>query len=74
MLYKSENPHGGGVYGRTIKLDFSVNTNPLGTPPAAIRAVVESAGLLCQYPDPGCGALVSALAERVCCAAAARRS
>lgn len=64
MLYKSENPHGGGVYGRTIKLDFSVNTNPLGTPPAAIRAVVESAGLLCQYPDPGCGALVSALAER----------
>ena len=64
MLYKSENPHGGGVYGRTIKLDFSVNTNPLGTPPAAIRAVVESAGLLCQYPDPNCGALVSALAER----------
>lgn len=64
MLYKSENPHGGGVYGRKIKLDFSVNTNPLGTPPAAIRAVVESTERLCQYPDPHCGALVSALAER----------
>ena len=63
MLYKSENPHGGGVYGRAVDLDFSVNTNPLGTPPAVVRAVEESARLLCRYPDPHCRALVPALSE-----------
>lgn len=63
MLYQTKNPHGGDREGRTIKLDFSVNTNPLGPPEAVRRAVVESAGNLDQYPDPCCGALVRALSE-----------
>lgn len=63
MLYQTKNPHGGDREGRTIKLDFSVNTNPLGPPEAVRRAVVESAGALDQYPDPRCRALVRALAE-----------
>ena len=62
MLYQASNPHGGGLYGRTVTLDFSVNTHPLGTPPSVVRAVEASAGRLCQYPDPCCRDLTAALA------------
>ena len=48
MLYQTQNPHGGDLYGRPVELDFSVNTNPLGTPPAAAEAVRDAAGALCQ--------------------------
>lgn len=61
MLYQSINPHGGDLYGYEIKLDFSVNTNPLGTPASVVRAVMESADQLCQYPDPRCRELTAAL-------------
>lgn len=63
MLYQTENPHGGDLYGRTVFLDFSANTNPLGTPPAVRQAVIDAAELLNQYPDPYCRALVAALAD-----------
>ena len=63
MLYQTENPHGGDLYGRPVSLDFSANTNPLGTPPAVRQAVVEASRLLNQYPDPYCRALVAALAD-----------
>lgn len=62
MLYQTSNPHGGDLYGRAVKLDFSVNTNPLGTPPAVVRAVEASARDLCRYPDPCCRELTAALA------------
>ena len=62
MLYQTSNPHGGDLYGRTVKLDFSVNTNPLGTPLSVVRAVEASARNLCQYPDPCCRELTAALA------------
>lgn len=62
MLYQAPNPHGGGLYGHAVTLDFSVNTNPLGTPPSVIRAVEASAKRLCQYPDPCCRELTAALA------------
>lgn len=61
MLYQTPNPHGGDLYGRTIELDFSVNTNPLGTPPAVVQAVEKTAKFLCQYPDPSCRELIAAL-------------
>ena len=61
MLYQTSNPHGGDLYGRTVKLDLSVNTNPLGTPPSVVRAVEASARSLCQYPDPCCRELTAAL-------------
>lgn len=64
MLYQCANPHGGDLYGRTVELDFSVNTNPLGTPPAVVRAVERTAGELCRYPDPCCRELTAALAAR----------
>ncbi|MGN1003981.1 MAG: pyridoxal phosphate-dependent aminotransferase [Oscillospiraceae bacterium] len=63
MLYQTKNPHGGDLYARKVKLDFSANTNPLGTPESVRRAVVESAEKLNQYPDPYCRELVAALSE-----------
>lgn len=63
MLYQTENPHGGDLYGRPVLLDFSANTNPLGTPPAVRQAVVESSQFLNQYPDPYCRKLVAALSD-----------
>lgn len=67
MLYRTENPHGGDVYGGDIRLDFSANTNPLGTPPGVIAAVCGCAQQLHRYPDPYCRELVAAIAafERV---------
>ena len=62
MLYERENPHGGDIYRQPVRLDFSVNTNPLGPPPGVIRAVESSAQLLDRYPDPCCRELVGALA------------
>ena len=61
MLYQTSNPHGGDLHGKNIKIDFSVNTNPLGTPPSVIRSVEGSARRLCQYPDPECRELAAAI-------------
>lgn len=63
MLYQTQNPHGGDLYSQPIKLDFSANTNPLGTPEAVRRAVIESTQMLNQYPDPYCRGLVDAIAR-----------
>lgn len=63
MLYQTQNPHGGDIYGGDIRLDFSANTNPLGTPPAVIEAVQDCLSQLHRYPDPYCRALVQAIAE-----------
>ena len=37
MLYNTQNPHGGDVYGAAVTLDFSSNVHPLGTPRSAPR-------------------------------------
>lgn len=63
MLYQTKNPHGGDVYGEEILLDFSANTNPLGTPPGVLATVEESLAQLHRYPDPYCRRLVRAIAE-----------
>lgn len=63
MLYQTVNPHGGDLYGRPVVLDFSANTNPLGTPDAVRRAVIDAVSRLDRYPDPYCRALVQAIAR-----------
>lgn len=55
--------HGGDIYGGGIKLDFSVNTNPLGMPPAVKSALAEHAEDFARYPDPRCNKLRQALAK-----------
>ena len=62
MLYNTSNPHGGDLYSRPIRLDFSANINPFGTPQAVKDAVARSAELLLHYPDPYCRELVEAIA------------
>ena len=62
MLYNGKNPHGGDIYGQKIILDFSANTNPLGTPEGVKRAIRDSLETLDRYPDPFCRRLGEALA------------
>ena len=63
MLYQQmENQHGGDVYGGGITLDFSANTNPLGTPPGVLEAVCRALPQLHRYSDPYCRRLVQAIA------------
>ena len=64
MLYQTENQHGGDVYGGGITLDFSANTNPLGTPPGVLEAVRRGLTQLHRYPDPYCRQLVQAISSR----------
>lgn len=59
--------HGGRLAfdprGRQNLLDFSVNTTPLGIPPAVLRAIRRSAVLASEYPDPESSELLSALSK-----------
>ena len=55
--------HGGDVYLNTIRLDFSVNLNPAGTPDPVLQAARDSMELIRNYPDPEQRALRTALAE-----------
>lgn len=43
--------HGGDIYNNHVKLDFSVNTNPLGVPERVKMAMHEAVGHSDQYPD-----------------------
>ena len=63
MLYNTVNPHGGDIYAGHVELDFSANTNPLGTPESVKAAVSSCLDGLSHYPDPYCRKLVSAVAE-----------
>ena len=55
--------HGGDIYGNPqVRLDFSVNTNPLGMPPGARAALIAHIDKFMRYPDPQCRALRAAIA------------
>lgn len=58
--------HGGDIYGgESIKLDFSVNVNPLGMPPKASEALAAAIPAFSRYPDPQCRLLRRALGEKL---------
>ena len=65
MLYETQNPHGGDVYGMELRLDFSSNVNPLGPPPSVISAMQRAPA---QLPH------TKACRSAAFCAARARRS
>ena len=58
--------HGGNIYDKDIRIDFSVNVNPFGMPEAvkgaAIRGVEESF----RYPDPEQRKLRQAISAAFC--------
>ena len=62
MLYQTKNPHGGDIYGAPIDLDYSANTNPLGTPKGVQNAIIAALPDVHHYPDPYCRKLVAAIA------------
>lgn len=54
----TEYRHGGDVYGnRNVKLDFSININPLGMPDFIKEAAIEGVLSGSRYPDSRCGKL-----------------
>ncbi|MDY2629173.1 MAG: threonine-phosphate decarboxylase [Lachnospiraceae bacterium] len=55
--------HGGEIYERHYRLDYSVNVNCMGTPPSVIEAAAKGAALSAQYPDVNCRELRTALAS-----------
>ena len=63
MLYQTNNPHGGDIYGEEILLDFSANTNPFGTPKGVLDAVHSALPEMHRYPDPYCRKLTKAIAD-----------
>ena len=49
--------HGGDIYRNKVKLDFSVNVNPLGIPARVAEAMSQAVGLCSHYPDIRAAAL-----------------
>jgi len=64
MIIGKNYVHGGDIYTNDVWLDFSANVNPFGTPEAVKAAVREAAEHMDIYPDPYCGRLRAALAEK----------
>lgn len=56
--------HGGDIYRNTVKLDFSVNLNPLGMPGNVRLAIEQSTDLAGHYPDPEYRALREKFGKR----------
>ena len=44
--------HGGDVYRNEVRIDFSVNLNPLGVPDEIIEAAKKGLSEVTRYPDP----------------------
>ncbi len=55
--------HGGDIYGRDIKLDFSANLNPLGMPESVKKAASAAVASSDKYPDPYCRELTKKLSD-----------
>lgn len=55
--------HGGDVYKYKNCIDFSANTNPLGTPESVKQAIRDCLDHICDYPQVGCDELKTAIAE-----------
>ena len=62
MLYDTKNPHGGDIYAGNVRLDFSANTHPFGTPESVLAAITRALPEVHRYPDPYCRALRAAIA------------
>lgn len=55
--------HGGDIYRNRVKLDFSVNINPLGIPEGVRTALQEAVNCCMQYPDPEAQKLKAAVSQ-----------
>ena len=62
---KNKAIHGGDIYRNQIRLDFSVNVNPLGMPDEVEAALHEAINSVQEYPDMEALALTESLAEKL---------
>ena len=62
MLINEKSPHGGDIYTNRVRLDFSANLNPAGTPETVVDALKKAAEDCAAYPDPYCTALRGGIA------------
>ena len=56
--------HGGDIYDKDIRLDFSVNINPLGMPESVLQAAMRGVAHSTQYPDVRNSRLRALFSER----------
>ncbi len=63
MYYNMKNPHGGDIYGKEIRFDFSANVNPFGAPASVLKAAEDALREMEKYPDPYCRELVKGIAD-----------
>ncbi len=63
-MHRDFDMHGGDIYSHKIKLDFSINVNPLGLPFRAKIAYFRAFKKISNYPDQKCSALSSALSKK----------
>ncbi len=57
--------HGGDIYRNQVRLDFSVNVNPLGMPDGVEEALHEAVSGVQEYPDMEVLALKESLAKKL---------
>ncbi len=62
---KNKAIHGGDIYRNQVRLDFSVNVNPLGMPDGVEAALHEAVSSVQEYPDMEALALKESLAEKL---------
>ena len=62
---KNKAIHGGDIYRNQVRLDFSVNVNPLGMPDGVEVALHEAVSSVQEYPDMEASALKESLAEKL---------
>ena len=55
--------HGGDIYSRNIRLDFSANINPFGMPEGVKNAAIQGVEQSIHYPDVSCDRLKTAISE-----------
>lgn len=55
--------HGGDIYSRNIRLDFSTNINPFGMPEGVKKAAIEGVEHSIHYPDVSCDRLKTAISD-----------
>lgn len=62
-LMKMKGLHGGDIYRNHVRMDFSVNVNPLGTPKAVEAALYKAVEDCGRYPDISAEKLKLAVSE-----------
>ena len=56
--------HGGDIYSKTYRLDFSTNINPYGMPASVREAAIKGIEMSIHYPDVQCRELRSAISKK----------